>query len=385
VNRSTPTSSDSTTAAVRPALRGAWLAVLIATACASVAASAQTAPADPRQINVIQAPIANVVVPQQSTTAPLRAGVWLDRPGGLYSPGDKVKIFLRLNFDAYVAVVNVNADGQTLALFPNQFVTSNLVKGNTVVQLPGQGYDLSISPPYGANLVKVIASTSPISFAVAAGATPDRVAADINRQINLVAQQAPQAQFATAQVVMGVVPRSGDQTVVVNVPPVAPPVAPPVTPPTPTPPPAWTLPALSSAFGLSVRTGTDKYAAGAPMSLQVTPEKSCTLSLISYDPNGVVSVLYPNSIVKSTRLTKGSTTFLPTAGARERLTASGTPGVHTLVAICSEDAGFFSNIFRSGGSDRATVEVQTPANVDALLTGSGRVARSSVTYTVTAP
>jgi len=356
--------------------------------------SATKAPvADARQINVAQAPIAALQAPQGA----LRADVWLDRPDGLYMPRERLKLYVRVNQDAYITVVNVNARGEVLVLFPNQYATSNKLKANTVLNLPGNNaaYQLEMSEPYGGNLVKVIASTSADSPIGRDGVVREggfdsvkRAPSEVARQINVVVAQKPQALWAMSQVVLAVVPQrdgavnlGGQPPAVTNDPGAQP--APPL--PAPPGPASWALPALSTAFGVELRSGAEKYVAGAPMSVRVTPEKGCTMSLIGFDPTGKPSVLYPNATVKKSKLPAGKTTFLPSSESRERLVASGAPGVHTLVAVCSEDEGFFGGMFKSGSGDRAAVEVVTPTNVDALLTGKGKVGRASATYIVTGP
>lgn len=368
----------------------AVLALMFSGGASAQSAAPAAAATNARQINVVQAPIANLAAPQSN----IRADVWLDRPDGLYIPGDKLKVYLRVTKDAYVTVLNVNARGETTVLFPNQYAPTNRVAANTVLTLPSSTFDLVVSEPFGGNLVKVIASSSPESPLGKAGLvreqgfdTVQAKTADLARQINVVVARKPEVLWAMSQVVLAVVPKRDADPAIAAVTPARPPEPTPAPVPAPAPvaPPAWTMPALSTAFGVELRTGANQYVAGTPMSVRITPERTCTLSLISYDPSGKPSVLYPNAQVKTTRVSAGKTAFLPSSNARERLVASGVPGVHTLVAVCSQDAGFLSSIFKSSDSNRATVEVATPTNVDALLSGgSGKVGRASVTYTVTA-
>ena len=61
-------------------------------------------------------------------------------------------------------MINVNVNGEFTLLFPNRFERNNLVRAGQARQIPGpepRRYDLTISPPFGIETIKVIASRTP--------------------------------------------------------------------------------------------------------------------------------------------------------------------------------------------------------------------------------
>ena len=148
----------------------------------------------------------------------LAVEVWIDRPSGVYGQGEPVGIYVRPSEAAHVTVFNTNASGATTVVFPNQYQTQNRVAANKVLQLPGPGmqYQLQVGPPYGANLIKVLATKRPVSLLSAAefaqsGAFrnfrggPEALA----RQLNVVAAQAPDAGWANAELTFVSAPSAG--------------------------------------------------------------------------------------------------------------------------------------------------------------------------------
>ena len=84
--------------------------------------------------------------------------------GGVYEEGEAMTIYLSSDVDCYVAVINVNVDGEFTLLFPNGFERDNFVKAGQSYQIPGSGmrdYDLAVYPPFGIETIKVMASSTP--------------------------------------------------------------------------------------------------------------------------------------------------------------------------------------------------------------------------------
>jgi hypothetical protein len=122
----------------------------------------------------------------------LSVAAWVDHPDGTYAVGEQVRLFILTSRDAYVTVIKVGASGRTTVLFPNRFQTDNLVRGNTVMEVPDPSSNakITVAEPVGAKLIKVIASTERVTLfdatqLVQAGAfttvraTPSRVARDL--------------------------------------------------------------------------------------------------------------------------------------------------------------------------------------------------------------
>jgi len=84
--------------------------------------------------------------------------------GGVYEEGEKMTIYVSAETDCYIAVINVNVDGDFTLLFPNSFEQDNFIRAGQSCQIPGnesREYDLAIYPPFGIETIKVIASSTP--------------------------------------------------------------------------------------------------------------------------------------------------------------------------------------------------------------------------------
>ena len=68
----------------------------------------------------------------------------------IYHPGEKVKLSLRVTKDSYINVLNIDEDGNVYLLYPNKFITSNLIKSGEVFEFPGDTkIDLKVVLPEG--------------------------------------------------------------------------------------------------------------------------------------------------------------------------------------------------------------------------------------------
>lgn len=119
-----------------------------------------------RDLTVEQSVVFDVEAPKPGGgTAAERLNVvaWVDRSDNTYALGEKVSLFVKTNRDAYVSVFNVGPSGKSTVLFPNAHQTDHKVSGNRVVRIPssGSGASIKVKGPVGAELIKVIASTSP--------------------------------------------------------------------------------------------------------------------------------------------------------------------------------------------------------------------------------
>lgn len=120
-----------------------------------------------RTLSVQQAAIKQVLPPSKPTVPegePLEVLAWVDRPDLTYARGERVRIFVETNKDAYVTILNVDPAGETTVLFPNRYESANMVRGARVVEVPtpGSGAQVVVGGTVGAELLKVIASTKPV-------------------------------------------------------------------------------------------------------------------------------------------------------------------------------------------------------------------------------
>lgn len=362
-----------------------WRAALLGAALAAAGAAGTAVAETARQVTVQQAPLAAVAAPASGLTL----DSWIDRSDGLYLPGERLELYLRLNRDARVTVWNVAASGQATMLFPNEHVSDSLLAGNRVHRIPADArYHLQVGPPFGTNLIKVIATTAQVPLVdrqslARSGAfdsyrgTPEELA----RQLQVVVAAQPQAAWAMAEQVFEIAPqRPGPAQ------PVVAPIQLGAAPATPQPQPL--LPA-ESAFGLEMRLGQESYRLGESLALSLAAEKSCHLTLLNVDAAGSPTVLYPNSLQREVRLRAGQVTFLPGADSDIRLQLAGTPGPNSLIALCTEERSLFAELFEfdhSGGRSVYPTIAGGPglAEILAAATADGRrVARARADYLVT--
>jgi len=87
-----------------------------------------------------------------------------------YSDGDELKLYVKSDKDCYIEIYNISHDGTTQQIFPNAYwlkqnsPNDNFIKANVRTPIPpDSSFSLKISPPYGVETLKVIASETPFS------------------------------------------------------------------------------------------------------------------------------------------------------------------------------------------------------------------------------
>lgn len=78
-----------------------------------------------------------------------------------YAPGDKLKLNLVLNQDAYVYIYDITPDKRVNLLFPNAYQPVNLLKAGKHT-IPNRRYSLVITPPTGLECLQVLALAAPL-------------------------------------------------------------------------------------------------------------------------------------------------------------------------------------------------------------------------------
>lgn len=79
-----------------------------------------------------------------------------------YAEGETVSFRCRSGHDAYIAVIDHQIDGSEILLFPNAFSSENYIPAGKAIDVPGtvkHGFEIQISPPFGSDVVQVIACT----------------------------------------------------------------------------------------------------------------------------------------------------------------------------------------------------------------------------------
>lgn len=97
--------------------------------------------------------------------ANLKVKVWADKgEGTIYKKDEIIRFHFRASMDCYVYLYHMDAEGQVKLLFPNGFNKDNFVKSDRVYTIPDEAtnFELKITPPFGAEMVKAVASLQPL-------------------------------------------------------------------------------------------------------------------------------------------------------------------------------------------------------------------------------
>ena len=95
----------------------------------------------------------------------LKVKVWPDKgESSVYLKDELMGFHFKANKDCYVYLYHMDAEGKVSLLFPNSFNKYNFIKANQVYTIPDNtmNFDFKITPPFGAEMVKAIASLQPI-------------------------------------------------------------------------------------------------------------------------------------------------------------------------------------------------------------------------------
>jgi len=81
-----------------------------------------------------------------------------------YAEGEAVSFRVRSAEECHIAVLCHQSDGNTVVLFPNRFASNTLIPANKPIDVPGthkSGFEIVIGPPFGSDVVEVIACSKP--------------------------------------------------------------------------------------------------------------------------------------------------------------------------------------------------------------------------------
>jgi hypothetical protein len=81
-----------------------------------------------------------------------------------YRQGDTLFVRVASEVDAYIYVLYQQADGQAFQIFPNRHQADNRIRARQTAEIPAKddAFRWSVGPPFGDEIVKVIASKRPI-------------------------------------------------------------------------------------------------------------------------------------------------------------------------------------------------------------------------------
>ena len=108
--------------------------------------------------------IANLVT--DSGKGSLRVSVSTERgAGAVYREGEKMVVLVTVNKKAWLKVYHVDAGGIVRLIWPNTFTKGKSIESGDEVRIPGpsDAFAFEMTPPFGTEFIKVIASTKPFS------------------------------------------------------------------------------------------------------------------------------------------------------------------------------------------------------------------------------
>ena len=297
--------------------------VLAAALAAADGARAQ----DARNLTVEQTAFDAVQTPAASSAAnPLGVVAWVDHPDNTYGYGERVRLFVQTNKDAWVTVLNVGPDGAVAVLFPNRHQGDNRVRANTVTEVPDPAARarIEVSGATGTELIKVIASSRPVPLfdvaqLVEAGPFQTlRTGADETaRNLSVVIDAGGPVEWDVYDKVIRTVPRRAAAAAV--------PVA----------GVGWPSP----PFALEIAADRPLYGIADPVTLMVRTERDCHLTLLNTGPTGAARLLFPNRYQQQTLIRAGQTVVVPGIGAGVTIVPIGPAGVEHVTAACRTGAG----------------------------------------------
>ena len=134
--------------------------------------------------------------------------------GAVYREGEKMVVLVTVNKPAYLKVFHVDASGVIRLILPNKFSPGlKLVQPGAVIRIPDEGdaFSFDMTPPFGTEFIKVVASTTPFADdenrlskgdAFAELGTDVRGALTRGIKVNAVAGKGERAEAAASYVIM---------------------------------------------------------------------------------------------------------------------------------------------------------------------------------------
>ncbi len=321
-----------------------------------------------RDLTVEQTAVFSVQAPGAPSAERLDVVAWVDKADNTYAVGEKVRLFVQTNRDAYLTVLNVGPSGNTTVLFPNARQRDARIRGGKPLEIPAPGSGVHIEvrgPTLGRELIKVIATTEPaplFSPAALAAAGP----------FSTVSGGARSAARDLQVTMDGPAAKEWDDynkviTTVASRPAMQEPVS-------------WPQP----VWGLRLATARPSYRLGEAVTLYVQATSPCWLTLVNVGPSGQTRVLLPNARQPRYLLAPGQ--VVPFPGPGLKLSPMGPVGIETVTAICSADdrpiapasLGFdregFATLDTAGASRDLALAAAAPAH---------RTAQATVGFVVT--
>lgn len=86
--------------------------------------------------------------------------------GGTYHNGENLVINFYSSKDCYIKIYHIDVEGTISLIFPNHIYSDNFISANRIYRIPDARYNFNfeLSPPFGTEFVKVIASVNQFEF-----------------------------------------------------------------------------------------------------------------------------------------------------------------------------------------------------------------------------
>jgi hypothetical protein len=123
-----------------------------------------------------QAPAPAIDQTAQNDRPKFLVRVSVDKEYRVYAEGETLKLNVRCEEDAYLYVLYQQSDGKVFQIFPNSGQPDNRIKGKQDVHVPelDDMFRWVVAPPFGKEIVKVIASKKPVDALSLPGLKEDR-------------------------------------------------------------------------------------------------------------------------------------------------------------------------------------------------------------------
>jgi hypothetical protein len=285
-----------------------------------------------RDLTVEQTTAAQIVAPHPGA---LSTAILADRADATYAIGETIRMTLNASQDSYVTVVDIGPTGNVTQLFPNAYQTDNKLRAGQPVEIagPNTGARITVGPPTGAELIKVITSNKPIAVVPEdqlQGAGPFRILdggiKTLARDLSVASDShtASDRYVALANFALYTIPSRAPAAVTVVIPGQA----------AAAPPAAHIETPADQPFPLLLATDKSKYRIGEKATIAVTTTQPCALTVLEFNAAGVVHTLYPAAGAANGPLAANQTVFVG-GGSGPDLVMAGPAGSEQLLATCT--------------------------------------------------
>ena len=119
----------------------------------------------PESYQELQSTLADVSDPELAPRPDFSVRIWTDRgTAPVYQDGEKMTVYMKATRDCHVRLLYRTSDGANLLLYPNRWGQDDRLKANKAYSVPGKqaAFDFVVQAPFGAEILKVVASTRPM-------------------------------------------------------------------------------------------------------------------------------------------------------------------------------------------------------------------------------